>query len=373
MGALRRRLILELQDSFSRHPVYQKIVDSIQNRYAFKERPQFGIVVKGSSGSKVQLSGDNFIGTVQSHVMLAYVGQPTFPLEWVREDLAVVPENGAFPTAPGVYYLEILEAPASPSESGFFAVDPLLTVYDEPLLQIQSGIEREAQLSAVPIQGTLRLYENRRFPLVEGEHYTADYETGRIELLTAHALNSSITADYRYAAPSVGPVEFRWNTSNSSVLPGVVLAFGKRAKAGDKVAVVVYPDRVDTANAYGGKFEASFDLDVITRDSIQVEEIADLVFMYLWAQKKGLLENEGIEVLDVAMGGEAEEVVDETGDNYSYQITMSVQLRADWELHVPLPLTISRVTPVLTSVASNLYFESYPVMVYRNNDFERIG
>ena len=84
ISSLKRRLILELQDSFAQHPVYRKITPNIQNRFAFKERPQHGIVVKGSSANKLQLSADNFVGTIQSHVMLAYVNQPTFPLEWIR-------------------------------------------------------------------------------------------------------------------------------------------------------------------------------------------------------------------------------------------------------------------------------------------------
>jgi hypothetical protein len=31
LSSLKRRLILELQDSFSRHPVYEKVVPFIQN------------------------------------------------------------------------------------------------------------------------------------------------------------------------------------------------------------------------------------------------------------------------------------------------------------------------------------------------------
>ena len=69
-------------------------------------------------------------------------------------------------------------------------------------------------------------------------------------------------------------------------MPGVVLAFGKRAQKGDKVAVVVYPDRVEAAIAHGGRFETSFDLDVISRDTNQMEEIADLTWLDLWGQKR---------------------------------------------------------------------------------------
>lgn len=394
VSSLKRRLLIELQDSFSRHPVYQKITPYIQNKFAFEERPQFGLVVKGSNANKVQFSPDNFIGMVQSHVMLAHVGQPVFPLEWIREDLSAFRENnGVFPTLPGVYYIEILKAPTNPGEDGAFVVDPLLTQTDEPLLQIQTGLETTAQLQQVPVQGTVRIWENRNFLLLEGRDFDVDYASGEVTWKTRFPRGTVLTADYRYAVESVGPVPFRWNTSNFTTLPGVVLAFGKRAKAGDKVAVVVYQDRIDAANAYGGKFEATFDVDVIARDPIQMEEIADLVIMYLWGEKKPLLEFEGIEIVDVSMGGEVEEPADENADLYFYQASMSIQLRADWEIHIPLPITISKVTPtskagelavnpavigdsppsLLQPVLGDLFLTTRPVIVDRNDNFERIG
>jgi hypothetical protein len=384
--SLKRRLILELKDSFGRHPIYRKITPFIQNRFSFTERPQFGIVVKGSSANKVALSADNYVGVIQSHVMLAYVGQPAYPLEWVREDLKTVQKMGGMPTAPGVYYIEILKAPTDAGEQGVFIVDPLLTVTDEPVLMFQTGIEREAQLQQVPVRHTLRLYENRNYLLRENTDYTVDYETGAIQLLTSFGAGSTLSADYRYAGTSIGPVPFSWNTPNTTTLPGVVLAFGKRAEDGQKVAVVVYQDRVDAAKAFGGKFEVSFDLDVISRDTVQMEEIADLTMMYLWAHKKERLEFEGIEIMDVSMGGEAEEIADETGEEFFYQASLSVQLRADWEAHVPLPLTISKVTQTtregdtdprapsgIQAVVSDLFFETHPILQGRNDSYERIG
>jgi hypothetical protein len=386
IGALKRRLILELQDSFSRHPVYRKITPYIQKKFSFKERPQFGIVVKGSSANKVQLDAGNFVGTVQSHVMLAHVGAPVFPLEWIREDLDCIRQHDGMPIAPGVYFLEVLQAPTNPNEPGFFAIDPLLTVPDEAVLQFQSGIETEAQLQQVPVQNTLRLWENRKFSLHEGTDYNVDYTNGALELIRRFDPNSILTAEYRYADTSIGPVEFYWNMADHKTLPGVVLAFGKRAEMGQKVAVVVYQDRVDAAQAFGGKFEVNFDVDVISRDTDQMEEIADLLVMYLISEKKTRLEFEGIEILDASMGGEAEELYDETGDTYFYTASMSIQLRADWEVHVPLPLTISRVTPMtkagdtdptvpsgVQQIPSDLFFATHRVMAGRNDDFERIG
>jgi hypothetical protein len=392
LQALKRRLILELKDSFARHPVYEKIVPYIQNRYAFKERPQYGIVVKGSSANKVALSADNFIGSVMSYTMLAYVGAPAYPLEWVKEDLACIKANNdVMPTPPGIYYIEILEAPDDPQTEGSFIVDPLLTVNDEPVLRFVSGVETSAQLQQRPVQGTLRLWENRRFLLVEGEHYRVDYDTGAIELLVRSSAGAVLTADYRYDVPSVGPISFQWNKSDFTTLPGVVLAFGKRARQGDKVAVVVYEDRVEAAKAYGGRFEASFDLDAIARDATQMEEMADLIVMYLWAQKRDSLSLEGIEITDVSIGGEAEEIYDETGDDYFFNASLSIQITADWEIHIPLPLTVSQVTAttpemdkeatpldlvqktlITGDVQSQLLFSTIPVIAGRNNNFERI-
>lgn len=378
ISSLKRRLVLELQDSFAAHPIYSKITPYIQNKYVFEERPQYGIVVKGSNANKVALSGDNFVGTIESHVMLGYVGEPVYPIEWVREDMAAVAElSGVFPTRAGIYYLEILTVPENASDTGTFAVDPLLETTDEALLRFRSGIEREAQLENPPLRGTLRIYLNKRVMLTEGQDYRVDYASGAIELIAAFPPESVLTADYFYPVPSLGPILWQWNIADFKTLPGVVLAFGKRGKLGDKVAIRIYPDRVDTAQAFGGKFEATFDLDVITRDPTQMEEIADLAIMYLWGQKKAKLEFEGIEIVDISMGGEAEEVYDETADIYFYNASLSIQLRADWEIHVPMPLTISKITQKYvmggaTDGPSSLFFATAPVMAGRNNNFERI-
>jgi hypothetical protein len=191
---------------------------------------------------------------------------------------------------------------------------------------------------------------------------------------------SVVTADYRYAVPSIGPIEWKWNRADWTTLPGAILAFGKRGRVGDKQAVVIYEDRVDVANAYGGRFEASFDLDVIAQDPIQMEEMADYTIMSLWAVKRSALSFEGIEILDVSMGGEAEESYDENADLYYYTASLGVQIQADWEIHIPLPFTISDATTKRASGESglvsmsqgNIFFATVPTIVGRNNSYERI-
>jgi len=384
---MKRRLILELKDSFAQHPVYNKIVSSIENKYAFSERPQFGIVVKGASANKVSLAADQFIGTLNSYVMLAYVGAPSFPIEWVVEDAAHLDAyGGRMPLPPGIYYIEILQAPEDAQSVGKFMVDPLLTVNDEPVIRFLSGIETVGQLQQLPLQGTLRLWQNRNYRLVENKHYTVDYATGGLVFLDRFPPGAVITADYRYPVQSIGPVPYQWNHSDFRTLPGAVLAFGKRGKTGDKVAVVVYDDRTPTANAYGGRFDLTFEMDVIARDPHQMEELADLTMMYLLYQKRPILSAEGIEVVDVSIGGEAEEVADETGDEFFYTASLSLQLQTPWEVHEPLPLTITVVTSesnravpgvesrttIIGDVHNSLVFSTMPAIIGRNHDFERI-
>ena len=364
----------------------------IQNKFAFDERPQFGIVVKGSSANKIQLSSENFIGVVSSKVMLANVEQPSYLLEWVKEDMAVLRDTSdVMPIQSGVYVLECLTSPTDPGECGTFSIKPYLTVTDEPLLFVSSGVETEANLHQPPTVGTLRLWENRHYLLKEGRDYRVDYRTGLVTLTYRLRVGSIITADYRYEVDPMGPFEWKWNTADFKTLPGVILAFGKRGRPGDKSAVVVYEDRVDTANAQGGKFEASFDIDVIATDPIQMEEIADFAVMSLWGVKRSLLSYEGLEITDVSIGGESEDTYDENADIYYYMASLSVQLQADWEIHVPLPLTISRVAatnPTLEAqvgadrtapsvsgiqpLTQGLFFSTTPIIVGRNNAYERI-
>lgn len=390
--ALKRRIVLELQDSFGNHPIYDKVVPHIQNKYAFDERPQFGIIVKGSSANKVSLSADNFKGTVHSFVMLAYVGPPAFPLEWVREDLSAIRANGeTMPTAPGIYYIEILTVPTTAQDQGSYVIDPLREVINEPVLHFITGIEHDAQLQFPPVQGTLRLWENRDYLLIEGKDYTVNYSSGAIALLTRFNPQAFLSAAYYVALPSIGPIPFVWNTADFKALPGVVLAFGKRARVGDKVAVRVYADRVETASATGGLFEATFELDVMATDPIQMEEMADFALMSLWSTKRPILSTEGIEITDISMGGETEEQRDEQADLFYYTANLSVSVQAEWEVHVPLPLTVSRVTPTTaaqdqtsmvldpataTTISGNtdsrLFFATVPIIAGRNNSFERI-
>lgn len=71
--AVARRFVMELRTYWATHPKYQDLVNNIQGKYSFEQRPQYGIVVKTGAANQVQLSPDNFMGTVQSYVALAKI------------------------------------------------------------------------------------------------------------------------------------------------------------------------------------------------------------------------------------------------------------------------------------------------------------
>ena len=356
--SMKRRLLMELRRFWSFDPKYRDtLVDNIQGKYAFSERPQMGIILKGSSASPMQLSADNFQGTVVSYCHLAKVyAKPGLSIEWVREDsLAIQKNGGVFPSPRGIYFIEVrledanITDPNCPTpmngEQLVFYVDPLLDVIDE----------RAARLSAFQYQvaqgefydGSLRVYEMPgNIPLTSGLDYTADPATGTITLVRPLAPSDFLSVDYRYAGESVGPFPVPQDGSNNTAIPGVVLAFGRRSEDGDIMTVVVGDTREASAREYGGRWEMSFDMDIMARDTAAQQEITDRTIMFFHAIARNRLSEEGIEITQISMGGEAEEVYDETGDDYYFTASISLTILTDWCLHVPLDHAFTRVIPV---------------------------
>lgn len=337
--AIKRRVILELRRYWSYHPKYKDLPDHIQGKYSFRERPQYGIIVKTGSANRVDLSADNYIGVVRSYVYLTRVsGYNGLAIEWVREDeLAIANNGGRFPSLPGVYYIEL-------TEDREFYVDPLLDVTDEAVIQSSST---EAQLQHPYIPGTLLLYEMPAgYQLVEGVNYTADPATGSITLARPLSSQQYLLADYRYQGQTSGPWEIVENYSNNKAIPGCVLAFGRRNAKGDRMAVVVQPIREAAALEYGGRWDVQVEIEVLSRDVYAQQEIADQSVIYLWGIARSRLSAEGLEMTDISMGGESEEVYDETGDDYFYNSSMSMTIQTEWKVYVPLVASVRKAIPL---------------------------
>lgn len=342
--ALKRRFIMELRKYWQTHPRYQDLVENIQGKYSFKERPQHGIIVKTSGGSRVDLSADNYIGVVQSYVYMARVkNYPGIALEWVREDSVALQANGGrFPSLPGVYFIDL-------TEDNQYYVDQLLDVYRESVMMPDTST---GMLERPPLSGTVRLFEMpAAYMLTEGVNYTLTLDgsgapTGEIKLAQPLTGGRTLTADYRTPGATTGPFELVPGMANNRAIPGVVLAFGRRNKKGDRMVVVVDNIRRPAALEYGGKWDLTLDFDVTSRDVYAQQEIADQTVVYLWGVLRPYLSSEGIEIMDLSMGGESEEPYDENGDDYYYTASFSMTVETEWSLHVPLNIFIRQAAPL---------------------------
>ena len=223
---------MELRRYWQHHPKYPDLPENIQGKYSFKERPQYGLVIKTSGGTRVDMSADNFRGVIVSYVYLTKVQRyPGTAIEWVREDSVAIQNNGGrFPSPPGVYYVEL-------TGDNEFYVDPLIDVRNEVVSKVT---ETDWQLQGKFVPGTIRLFEMpSAFRFQEGVIYTADPDTGAITLTKPMKPGCHILADYRYPAESSGPHIIRENHAIKDAIPGCVVAFGRRNKKGDRQAVVV--------------------------------------------------------------------------------------------------------------------------------------
>lgn len=347
-GAVSERLIDELRRFWMYHPKYaDRLPENIQGRYSFKERPQCGIIVKSGGGSPMTLSADNYMGMTESYVLLTkYNNYPGTAVEWAMEDaLAIQRNGGVFPSPPGIYYLDLVEEEE-------FVIDVLLDVYGE---QVTQNTTTSFQLGAPAFAGSLRLYEQPSgWLLVEGTSYTVS-STGEITLATALDPSRWLQADYRTVGPTnQGPYPIFPNRANNTAIPGCVLAFGNRNKKGDRMAVVVQDFRHPAHLQYGGKWELSFDMDIFARDIYEAREISDMSSVQLIAIIRSRLSQEGIEIMTVSLGGEAEESYDDNADDYFYTCSISIQLQSDWAIFVPIfgflrqavPLTLDDIRRV---------------------------
>lgn len=345
--AIRRRLIKELRDFWTLHPHFPDLVNNIQSKYSFEERPPYGIVVKTGNASKIHYTADNFMGTGISYVTLAKIpGYPGVSVEWAREDgLAIENNGGKFPSAAGVYYCEMT------SDDEFF-VDPLLDVRDE---RVTMTTNSEGTLQAIPYAGSLRVY---RLPggqlLKEGTDYAMGADQVTIFLAVPLLNGQSLSVDYRVPGQSTGPWKALQRTGLNKAIPGVVMVFGRRFKKGDRWAILVSEKREPAYLQYGGKWEMGVDIDIITRDVNVQPEIADSTGMFLWSILRPRLVVEGIEISDVAFSGETEEIFDENADDYFYNSALTLQVQADWFLFIPLVQRIASYNETLKSLPQSL-------------------
>lgn len=329
------RIIEELRRFWQTFPLYRDSL-VIQGKFSFTERPQHGMIVKGSGSNKLDLSPDNYQGMVDSYCLLTKVkNKPGLSVEWLREDSIAIQRNrGVFPSLPGHYYLDVRQEGSE------------IVVYVDPLLQVTQEIvpltSTSGRLRKPPVKGSVRLVEMpNRYRLLPGVDYTLVTDatgtlTGEILLSTPIKGGRWVVSDYLWVGDTVGPLPVRRREGRNDIIPGVVLGIGDRLEAGDQLAVMVHDLRRPAYLEYGGKWETSMTIDIMSRDVQSQRELTSNTLIYLWGVLRSRLQSMGISITNVSDGGEAEEIYDQTGDDYFYTSNISLTLETDWSVHVPV-------------------------------------
>lgn len=249
------------------------------------------------------------------------------------------------------YYSRKIEHPANFiiefTEDLEFYIDPYFVVEDELVIERTTGTEISASLDNQNVVSNSELiYQahtdgTKIVALDRGIDYTVNYPTGIITFLTPFQKNYSVYASYMYKDLMYinGPFRFKEFQELHDVIPGVIISIGRRSMKGDKQVIQISKFREQQAKIYGGHWEMSLELAVISKDPMQMEQMTDHLVSFLWGVRKNRLEFEGITLNSVEPTGESEEThIDLTGDLY-YESTVSVNVQTEWQYFKPyLPL-----------------------------------
>lgn len=347
-NALKRRVMRDLRHFINNHPEYKDDLKIIP-QFPQKDRPDMFIRVQGSNATLQRLDPSNHMGMVISHVQLLRLEQkPGWSVEWVREDKT----NEGSLAAAGIYYLDF-------TADNEFMIDPLIehteTLYDN---YVTGESDADFQLSNIPVRGRVdmtRISGEDRIYMTEDEHFTLNRTTGEGTIVEEIGVQGwSIEIKYLAPGTSTGPFEFEPNSSLHEPLSGVVLAFGRRATQGDKMAVRIFEDREPTALAAGGKWQLGLTLEVWTKDPDTTQTLADFITMLFWGPLFHAYANEGIALVELNIGGESNEMYDENTDQVWFMQELSLSVMCDWEIHIPVSPAISGIRGVTHDTEDSL-------------------
>lgn len=337
--AVRDRVIKELRRFWSDHPRYPNFAQNIQGKFVFDERPQFGMIVKTGGASNVILDANNFIGTIEGYVSLAQFPDKRYhgSIEWVREDPMVQPTE----MTPGIYHLEVYEAEgADPTQRAH-------DVYYQRYQRVQENAlmfisETEIMLSGEPIEKSLRIYEAPSMRLLGEAEYVL--EGNKITLTEAQPRGTSLSVLFTEKMERQGPFRVQPATAYREIIKGVVIVFGRRLQHKDEMAIIVTENREEVSHEYGGRWDVSVDVDIIARDVHSQADISDQTAVWIWSTLRPKFASMGMELSDVSLGGEAEEVYDDNGDDYFFTASISFSIQVDWFIHFPLVVPINNIS-----------------------------
>jgi hypothetical protein len=226
-----------------------------------------------------------------------------------------------------------------------FVINPTYEIDNEVLFELTTGYETSVTLQRYPVgKGSENIFLNflnqgpddRAILQTPDVDYSIDYTTGLVTFLHPVPAGYKLTANYYTEVyPQLGPFTFKPYQEVHDAIPGVVICMGRRAIKDDTQLIFVSKNQEPQARIFGGHWEMSLSIGIISKDSIQVEEMTDQVVNWLWAVRKNALEFEGITLNRVEPTGETEETfIESTGDIY-FESSVDINVMTEWQKFCP--------------------------------------
>lgn len=329
-NTVKKILINEIKEVIKDHPDFYDV--DVRNKFKGLERDKKSIIVMNASASKMKLSINNFLGTIESFSTLANLKEKRGnALEWIRDDLKNIKS-----LVPAGFYILHMDTDKS------FIIEQYIS-FSELLFPEYEGPNKTSHLKYKNVNPNSELItDNRGLKLLRNQHYTIDNENGVVTFLIEPTDYDGLNIKYKYIGKTKGPYSITEYELNNEAIPGVILAFGDRLREGDVQLIEVSEKREDTAKAYGGAWSLSFDFNILTQDSDALERLSDFVADSIWTLEEKFVDM-GMPILDISLSGESEEQELDVPDEYNFQSSLSITMQVEWEVHRPIMGRIEQI------------------------------
>ena len=332
-NSIKKRLVLVFEDILKDHPIFRENVE-VFTRFPEEERPKQAILVRSVSGGNQKLGLGNFAGMHKGICFLAnFEGSNAASIEWVKEDTKNLEKIGA----PGFYIIKITQGSSEDNEFKF-NVTPYYQIDDEILEIVSIRGSEGALLKNRPINpGSEAIFSHDGTTLRKEFDYNIDNEKGEIIFINpvAHEFDE-LLIDYQIIGDESAEYDISMYEFNNIAIPGVLIAFGDRIKAGDEQVVIVEKQFREVARVMSGRWMLNADIFVIAQDADTQERLADYVITKLWADWEDNLIDDGVYIHDFSLGGETEDLEVEIAEEYNFTSNFGITIDVDWEVHHPV-------------------------------------
>jgi hypothetical protein len=98
-------------------------------------------------------------------------------------------------------------------------------------------------------------------------------------------------------------------------------------------------------NVLVGAWEQTYEIKVIAESEVDREEITDIVMVSLIGSRRRELEQAGVFIKTIRSGGETEEPY---ANDYLYTVSINIDVRTEWKIHIPINDVCERIALCLT-------------------------